>query len=93
MVVATLRLLIEIPGNDNLKGKRRVIKGLIERMRAKFNVSVSEIDNLDKHQLATIGVAFVGNDSRFANSVLDQVLEFVEFYTDVVLLDYMKEIF
>ena len=93
MVIGSLRFMVEIPGNDNLKGKRRVVKGLMDRLRNKFNVSVSEVDNLDKHQLATLGVAIVSNDVTFVNKVLDQVINFVEAYNGVVLLDYMMEIF
>ncbi len=91
MVIGSLRILVEIPGNDNLKGKRRLIKGLIERIRKRFNVSVSEIDNLDKHQLATIGVAYVTNDSAMASRVLGQIVEFVDSHGELVLLDYMIE--
>ncbi len=92
MVIGSLKIMVEIPGNDNLKGKRRVVKGLIERLRNRFNVSVSEIDNLDKHQIATLGIALVSNDATFANKVLDQIVNFVEMYSDVMLLDYMIEI-
>ncbi|NPA15118.1 MAG: DUF503 domain-containing protein [Deferribacteres bacterium] len=92
MVIGSMRIMVEIPGNDNLKGKRRVVKGLIERLRNKFNVSVSEIDHLDKHQIATLGVALVSNDAAFANKVLSQIINFVEAYSDVMLLDYMIEI-
>ncbi len=92
MVIGSLKIMVEIPGNDNLKGKRRVVKGLIEKLRNRFNVSVSEIDNLDKHQIATLGIALVSNDATFANKVLDQIVNFVEMYSDVMLLDYMIEI-
>ncbi len=93
MVIGSLRILVEIPGNNNLKGKRRVIKSLIERIRNKYNVSVSEIDNLDKHQLATLGIAFVSNSAKMADKVLNQIVDFVEAYGEVSLLDYMIEIF
>lgn len=91
MVIGSLQVILEIPGNDNLKGKRRVLKGFIERVRSKFNVSVSEIDNHDKHQLATIGIVCVGNDKRMVNQMLQEVISFVEVYPEIVLIDYYLE--
>ncbi len=93
MVIGSLRILVEIPGNNSLKGKRRVIKPLMERIKHKYNVSVAEVDNQDVHRLATIGVAYVTNDSAMASRVLNQIVDMVDDSGEVMLLDYMIEIF
>ncbi len=93
MVIGSLRFYVEIPGNNSLKGKRRVLKSLMERIRNKYNVSIAEIADHDVHRFATIGVAYVTNDSAMANRVLNQIVDLVDDYGDVMLLDYMIEIF
>jgi uncharacterized protein YlxP (DUF503 family) len=88
--ILTLRLSIE--GADSLKDKRQVIRSLIQHLRNKFNVSVAEVADLDVWRRATVGVAVVSNDARFANQVLSQVVNHVENDWRVVLDDYGIEI-
>ncbi|MGB9667878.1 MAG: DUF503 domain-containing protein [Thermosulfidibacteraceae bacterium] len=92
MIVGTLQIVIEIPCNNTLKGKRRVLKGLMERIRGRFNVSVSEVGNQDAHQIATIGIACVGTDKGVVDSMLQEVISFVEMHPEVVMLDYYLEL-
>jgi uncharacterized protein YlxP (DUF503 family) len=77
MVVGVLRFVLQIPGAGSLKGKRHVLRKVLDRVRARFNVSVAEVADNDLWQKATIGVAAVGNDRAFVNEVLDKVADFV----------------
>ena len=43
---------LHLPDVDSLKGKRHVLKGLKERVRARFEVSVAEVDHQDMWQRA-----------------------------------------
>jgi uncharacterized protein YlxP (DUF503 family) len=66
-------------GNRSLKAKRQTLKSLTQRIKSRFNnVSVAEVGSHDLWQKATIGISFVGNESRFVNSVLDRVTQFIE---------------
>jgi hypothetical protein len=78
MVVGTLRFVLQIPASASLKAKRQVVRKVIDRIRARFNVSVAEVADNDLWQKATIGVAAVGNDRSFVNEVLDKVLHAVD---------------
>jgi uncharacterized protein len=78
MVVAAAQLTLFIPDNNSLKGKRKVVKSLIEKVRHRFEASVAEVDDNDLWQKATIGVALVGNDARLLTSRLDQISTFIE---------------
>jgi uncharacterized protein YlxP (DUF503 family) len=78
--------------NHSLKGKRRVVKSIKDRVRSKFNVSIAEIDGLNKWQRATLGVACVSRDARFANSVLSNVVDFISGMYLAELVDYEIEI-
>ena len=76
MGVATVDLYIH--GVQSLKEKRGVVRRVVDRVRNRFSISVAEVDNLDLHQKATIGMAIVTNDRRLADSTLNKALSFVE---------------
>jgi len=78
MVVGILRVSLSIPAADSLKGKRHVLRKVIDRVKARFNVSIAEVGENDIWQRAVVGVAAVGNDRRFVNEALDKVLHFIE---------------
>jgi uncharacterized protein YlxP (DUF503 family) len=78
MVVGIGTISLRLPGNDSLKGKRKVVKGIVTRLQNSFNASVAEVGANNSHQRAEIGLAFVGNDRRVINSKLDKALNLVE---------------
>ena len=78
MVVAIARLTLIIHDNNSLKGKRKVVKSLIEKVRHRFGASVAEVEDQDLWQKAQIGVAVVGNDARLLSTRLDQIASFIE---------------
>lgn len=78
MVVGTGTIVLRIPGNTSLKGKRRVVKGIVSRLQHTFNASVAEVGANNSHQRAEIGLALVGNDRRLINSKLDKALNLIE---------------
>ena len=45
---------LHLPDVDSLKGKRHVLKGLKEKVRARFECSVAEVDHQDIWQRATL---------------------------------------
>ncbi len=78
MVVGVCHLDLSIRESNSLKGKRRILKRVIARVKNKFNVSIAEVGNHDLWQSAQIGFCIVGNDKRFINSSLDKVVHFIE---------------
>ena len=73
---------LHLPDVGSLKGKRHVLKGLKERVRAKFEVAVAEVDHHDIWQRATLAVACVSHDSRHANEVVSKAVDFIESNVD-----------
>jgi len=78
MVVAMARLTLIIHDNDSLKGKRKVVKSLVEKVRHRFDAAVAEVEDHDLWQKAKIGVALVGNDATLLQTRLDQIMKFME---------------
>ncbi|HVN72871.1 MAG TPA: DUF503 domain-containing protein [Desulfomonilia bacterium] len=91
MVIGVCELRFKIIGAQSLKEKRKVLRSLKDRLM-KMNVSVSEVDDNDKWQAATLGIAFVSNDSGFINSVIDKIIRGIEENSDVELLVTRTEI-
>ncbi|MCW3096643.1 MAG: hypothetical protein JWL77_2261 [Chthonomonadaceae bacterium] len=78
MHIGTLTVVLYLHAAESLKDKRHVVKSLIETTRQKFNISIAEVDDLDKWRKATIGIAFVANDKAYVNRVLDKVVNTLE---------------
>jgi uncharacterized protein YlxP (DUF503 family) len=62
----------------SLKGKRHALKGLKEKLRHRFELSVAEVDHQDLWQRATLALAYVSGDSRHANEVISKAVDFIE---------------
>ncbi|MDE2322344.1 MAG: DUF503 domain-containing protein [candidate division NC10 bacterium] len=88
MTVGTCRVELRLAGNNSLKGKRRVVKSIKDRIRGRFNVSVAEVDRLDEWQRATLGIACVSNSSRLVDEILTKVVNLIEADADALILDY-----
>ncbi|MFH1045415.1 MAG: DUF503 domain-containing protein [Candidatus Omnitrophota bacterium] len=93
IALGVVQLDLLVPGAHSLKAKRQILKGLKDKIRRNYNVSVAEIDYLDKWQRTTIAVACVNSDRQFVNSVLSQVVNFTEREHCVELVRYELELF
>ena len=92
MIVGTLRLKLLLRGSHSLKDKRRVLKSLKDQIGNRFNVSVAETDYQDVWQTAELGIAAVGTDTPFVQSVLTHVEGFVRLFRDVDLVDVEQDL-
>ncbi|MCF6247464.1 MAG: DUF503 domain-containing protein [Desulfobacula sp.] len=78
MVVGTGKIKLRLYDISSLKGKRRIVKSMINRIRNKFNISIAEIEYNDSHSWAQIGFSITGNDSRVINSKIDKVFNMAD---------------
>ena len=78
MLVALESFDLRIPACGSLKEKRHVVKALTAGLRAKFNVSVAEVDHHDLWQRTTIAVAAVAAEQYHLRKVMHEVERFVE---------------
>lgn len=88
MVVGVLRVRLAIFEALSLKDKRRVTKSLKDRVRARYNISVAEVDDLDRRQAATLAFAMVSNERRHVDSALRKVVELVRMNPQASLIDF-----
>ena len=78
MTVALCRLVLRLPENGSLKGKRMVVKSIQQRLHNRFNVSVAEVEHNDKWQLAGIHIAAVANNATHVTEVIDKAVDYIQ---------------
>ena len=78
MFVGVCRVAMHLPGNASLKGKRGIVRKVVERTRAKFNAAVAEVADNDNKRRAVIGLAVVGNSAAHVDSMLGKIGGFIE---------------
>jgi len=78
MRVAICLLELYIPGATSLKSKRRVIKSLIQRLRNRFNISVTEVGSQDLWQRSELGLAVVCHNGSGADKIIETIFSYVD---------------
>ena len=93
MNVGVCRVRLRLPENESLKGKRHVVKSVVEQVKNKYNVSIAEVDEQDAWQVISLGISCVSESAQHANEVLSKVVGFIQASRfDVEMLDYDLEI-
>jgi uncharacterized protein YlxP (DUF503 family) len=65
-------------GITSLKEKRSIVKGLIGRLKSRFNISIAEVDHQDNKTTAVIAVAIVSNDTTFIDQQFEAIIGFMQ---------------
>ena len=78
MKVGCCQVRFYLHGNNSLKGKRKVVLSMKDRVRNKFNVSISEVGDQDSWQNIQLGLAAVGPDAPYLDGLLKQAVDFLE---------------
>ncbi|MGO8946853.1 MAG: DUF503 domain-containing protein [Ktedonobacterales bacterium] len=78
MFVGTCRLTLHLLTSQSLKDKRQVIRSLLPRLRNQFEVAAAEVGSQDLRQLAVLGLAYVSNNARHAEEVMQHAVGYIE---------------
>lgn len=92
MQVGILKIYLEITNSRSLKDKRMVLKGLKDRIRRSFNVSISEISEQDKWQSSVLGISSISSDKQFIETMFNKIVDFIEKEKSVLILNAEIEI-
>ncbi len=93
MVVGTLKITLHLHDNRSLKGKRKVVRSMVDKVKHKFNVSIAEVGSNDKWQRIELGVSAVGNDRRHIDSSLNNILDYLDTLYLAEIVDSSVEIY
>ena len=92
MVVGSGIITFRLHDCRSLKGKRKIVKSIISRLRNNFNVSVAEVGSNDIHQRAEIGFVLVGNNKAVINSKIDKIFNMADELGLAEIIDSKMEI-
>lgn len=92
MRVAVLKIRLYAPWVHSLKEKRMVVKSVVAKVRNQFHVSVAEVEQQDIHQTVVIGIASIVAHNAQADSIIEEIIKFIEWNTEAEIIDIEREI-
>lgn len=92
MRIAALKIRLYAPWVHSLKEKRMIVKSILAKIRNKFQVSAAEVEDQDVHQSVVIGVAAIVPHSAQADSMMDEIVRFVEQNTEAEIVAEEREV-
>jgi uncharacterized protein YlxP (DUF503 family) len=92
MFVGYGTLELHLPHARDLKSKRRVVRGLVDRLHARLRISVAETAHQELHQRAGVGVAVVSAELAELEGLLAEIGRLADDLPEAVLLDWRPRI-
>lgn len=92
MVIGVCKIVLSIDEAFSLKEKRHIIKSITERLRSRFNAAVAEVGLNDKWKNSIIGISCISNEAGHADSMMANIVNFVENDGRAVMIDYSTEL-
>src|SRR4051794_27160332 len=92
MYVGALSFDLLLGDVRSLKEKRSVVRPIVAELQRKYAVSVAEVEHLDLHRRAGIGLAVVSGETGHLSDVLDQCERLVAGRPEVELLSVRRRL-
>jgi uncharacterized protein YlxP (DUF503 family) len=73
MPIAFLTVELRIEHAHSLKDKRQVVRSMKDKLRAKFNIAVCELEESDAWQRATIGLVSISGSKDYLAGLMQHV--------------------
>ena len=93
MPIVFCSLEIHLPYSHSLKDKRNVLRKTADRLRSRFNFSVSEIDHQELWQRGRLGAVSIGPDAKKLEELAESLVRESEKILGGDLVSYRIEIF
>jgi uncharacterized protein YlxP (DUF503 family) len=92
MTIGVLKISIFIQDSNSLKDKRMILHSLKAKLRNSFNIAITQIGDEDKWQKSVLVAVGVEKDKRKMNSILSRIINFIESFNQINLIDYEIEL-
>ena len=76
---------------QSLKDKRRVIKGLKDRLSSRFNISIAELGELDNWKQSVLGITMIANDRKYLDGQASQIETIILEVKNIELITVSRE--
>jgi uncharacterized protein YlxP (DUF503 family) len=93
MPIVFCSLEIHLPYSHSLKDKRNVLRKTADRLRARFNFSISEIDHQELWQRGRLGAVSIGPDAGRLEELAESLVREAENVLGPDLISYKIDIF
>jgi uncharacterized protein len=87
-----VRCELYVPGARSLKDKRRAVKSLVDKMHARFRVSVAETGLHDLHQRAEISIAAVAGTEADVEHLMDSLRAMADDLSEALIAHWDSQI-
>lgn len=92
MVIGVVRFTLYLSESGSLKGKRRILRSIKDRLRSQFNVSVAEVGYQDLWQKSELAVALAATNREYADKVLQTIVGKMDSWRLAEVIDVEVEI-
>ncbi|MEL7655804.1 MAG: DUF503 domain-containing protein [Bacillota bacterium] len=92
MIIETLEIRLYASWVHSLKEKRMIVKSIVAKIRNQFNVSIAEVEDQDIHQSIVLGIACVAGNTALADSIMENVITFIENNTEAEITGILREL-
>ena len=75
MVIGSLTARLLVRDSRSLKDKRQVVRSILDKARAGFDVAAAEVGSLDDVKVAELAFAAVGPETAVVRGVLQKLTE------------------
>ena len=93
VLVRVVTFDLMLPDARSLKEKRMVLRSLKDRLRGRFNASVSETGHQDLWNRSQLSVAFLSSDGAAADRQSEHVDQFIDETGRATILNVQTETF
>ncbi|ACM22914.1 MULTISPECIES: DUF503 domain-containing protein [Thermotoga] len=92
MNIGVVNLRVRLFGVRSLKEKRGILRRLMNDLRKKYNISISEVGAHDSKNFFEIGIAMVNTDKAFIEKVFDAIIDYLELYPGMEVEEAEREV-
>lgn len=91
MTVGILKIIYHLPYSQTLKEKRQKLTSIKQKLRKKFNISISEIDYKDLWQKSLIGISMISEAQNFIDKIFNKIIEEFKHFNNGYIANYNIE--
>ncbi|GEP66958.1 hypothetical protein CBE01nite_47260 [Clostridium beijerinckii] len=91
MNILFMKVTLRASWVHSLKEKRMIVKSVTQKLKNKFNISVSEVYEQDVHKTIVIGIVGICSNSAQSDSTMENLITFIENNTDAEIIDIQRE--
>ena len=91
MIIETATIKLYTVWVHFLKEKRMIVKSIIAKTKNKFNVSIAEVSEQDRYKTIILEIACVADIVGWSDSIIDNVITFIESNTEAEIPDIQRE--